>query len=526
MTSVTSKTQKQLAFAAGAVSVLILILSVKNSSIWIDEGQTYSVIHASWNEFLNSVLFRGDAVSGMPLFFLFEFLWCRIFGFGEFAMRSINLLMIPPLLIGAGKLLKSKDLPQWMVVFFAVNPVLLFYMNEARPYVATFVCGLWCFLFLLRGGEKGMSQRDAVWFFFCFWIGCALHMMFVFMGAAYLSVLIWMKYKGVLRFREHILVWAWWITAFLLLGAHYIRFMLNAPEVNAEKPVALQSILQIFYSFSGLSGLGWSRNALRCMDFDLTVRIVAGTSLYILSAMAVAVCCIRRKILLNPRVLLPTVCIASSLLLAIVSNIVLRTRFWERHVIYLLPGCILVVAMVCRELWLPPRMPAARTFSICLGALLIISGIDIIVMDYYMKDDYRGTAELSRSFNADHILFQGDAITFRYYGLEGAWAETEAKIEDEPLAGNVNISIASPDMMRVLARRLNGRSIVVLSEKDEFDKYGFYKRSSGMKDAVNLESFLIFPVDSIADDWLAKINIGSSPDDPAETAPENGESGL
>ena len=47
-----------------------------------------------------------------------------------------------------------------------------------------------------------------------------------------------------------------------------------------------------------------------------------------------------------------------------------------------------------------------------------------------------------------------------------------------------------------------------------------------MKDAVNLESFLIFPVDSIADDWLAKINIGSSPDDPAETAPENGESGL
>jgi hypothetical protein len=242
--------------------------------------------------------------------------------------------------------------------------------------------------------------------------------------------------------------------------------------------------------------------------------------------MAVAVCCIRRKILLNPRVLLPTVCIASSLLLAIVSNIVLRTRFWERHVIYLLPGCILVVAMVCRELWLPPRMPAARTFSICLGALLTISGIDIIVMDYYMKDDYRGTAELSRSFNADHILFQGDAITFRYYGLEGAWAETEAKIEDEPLAGNVNISIASPDMMRVLARRLNGRSIVVLSEKDEFDKYGFYKRSSGMKDAVNLESFLIFPVDSIADDWLAKINIGNSPDDPAETAPENGESGL
>ena len=489
---------------------------------WIDEGQTYFVLHASWEKLLKSVHFRGDAVSGMPLFFLFESLWCRIFGFSEFAMRSINLLMIPPLLIGAGKLLQSKKLPQWMVVFFAVNPVLLSYMNEARPYVAVFVCGLWCFLFLLRGGEKGMSQRDAVWFFFCFWIGCALHMMFVFMGAAYLSMLIWMKYRGLLRFREQIRVWAWWISAFLLLSAHYFRFLLNAPEVNAEKPMAAKSILQIVYFFSGLNGLGWSRNALRCMNLDMNVRIVVETGLFILSAMVIAVCCIRRKIVLNPRILLPTICIASSLLLFIGSNVVLKTRFWERHVIYLLPGYILVVVMVCRELWSPPRSLVGRTASGCFLTLLVISGINIILLDYYQKDDYRGAAEFSRSFNADHILFQGDAITFRYYGLEGAWAETEAKIEDEPLEGNVNISLASPEMMRVIARRLNGRSLLILSEKKEFDKYGFYKLSSGMKGALHTESFLIFAVDSIADEWLPKINAGSSDESP-ENTPEKGD---
>jgi hypothetical protein len=440
----------------------------------------------------------------MPLFFLFEFLWCRLFGFSEFAMRSINLLMIPPLLIGAGKLLRSKGLPQWMIVFFAVNPVLLYYMNEARPYVAIFVCGLWCFLFLFRGGENGMSRRDTALFFFCFWTGCALHMMFVFMGAAYLGVLIRMKCRGSLRFPEHFRVWAWSFPAFLFLGGHYLHFVMNAPEVNAEKPMALMSILQICYFFSGLSGLGWSRNALRCMALDTSLRIAVETGLFILSAAMVALCCIRRKILLKKEILLPACCIAGSLILFVGSNVVLKTRFWERHAIYLLPGCILVLLMACHALWPSARSPVVRPAVCCLLALLIVSGLNSSWMEYYRKDDYRGAAELARSFNADHILFQGDAITFRYYGLEGSWAETEAKTEGIPLEGNVNISPATLEDMDALARRISGRSVLILSEKDEFDKGGFYLRSSGMA-CQRAESFVVFAVDSIAEDWLAAI---------------------
>ena len=524
MISVPSKTQKQLDIAAWAVSALVLVLSVKGNSIWMDECLTYIVSNESWKKVVNSVLFRGDAVSGTPLYFFVAYPWCRVFGFGEYAMRSINLLMIPPLLIGAGKLLRSMKLPQWMVVFFAFNPVLLFYMNEARPYAALFVCGLWCFLFLLRGMEKGMSKWDTVWFFFCFWIGCALHMMFVFMGVAYLIILIWMKYTGTLRFREQICVWAWWIPAFLLLGAHFFHLVLCAPEVNSGKPVAFKSILQIIYFFSGLSGLGWSRNALRSMDLVVNTRIVAETGLYILSVMAFAICCLRRKSVLSVRILLPTVCIASCLILFVGSNIVLKTRFWERHVIYLLPGCILVVAMLFHELWSPPRALAARVVSCCFLALLILSGINIVLMDYYRKDDYRGAAELARSFKADHILYQGDPSTFRYYGLEGPFAETVVQKEDAPLEGNVVISHASPEMMRILGRRLNGRTVVLLCEKDEFDQYGYYKRSSGMAGAVRTESFLVFAVDSIADDWLPKIG-GTGADVSPENTPEDGASG-
>lgn len=505
MISATQKTQKILGTAAWAASILLLILSVKDNGIWIDEAQTFIIIKTSPRMFLNCVLFRGDAVSGMPLFFLLEFFWCRLFGFSEFAMRSINLLVIPLLMIGAGKLLRAKGLPQWMILFFAFNPVLLYYMNEARPYAALFTCGLWCFLFLFRGGENGMSRRDAALFFLCFWTGCAFHMMFVFMSVVYLGVLAWMRCKGTLRFREHFIVWAWYVPAFLVLAVHYLHFILSAPEVNAEKPQAMMSILQIIYYFSGLSGLGWSRNALRSLNLEMTLRIISGTSLFMLSALTLAVCCIRRKIVLNVRIVLPAVCILGSLIVFIAANIVLKTRFWERHIVYLLPGCILVVLMACYDLWSPPRAPVARTASCCFLALSILSGINIISLDYYQKDDYRGAVRIARSFHADHILFQGSSISFGYYGLKGCWAETEAKNGDGPLEGDVNITPATQEMMEILAPRLNGRSVLILSEREEFDKGGFYRRSSNMG-GIRTETFLIFEVDSIAEDWLAKIN--------------------
>ena len=84
----------------------------------------------------------------------------------------------------------------------------------------------------------------------------------------------------------------------------------------------------------------------------------------------------------------------------------------------------------------------------------------------------------------------------------------------------MDISQATPGMMRVLARRLNGRSVLVLSEKGDFDQSGFYRLSSGMDGAVRTESFLVFAVDSLADEWLAKIGCAGS-DDPPESTPGN-----
>ena len=169
---------------------VVLFFSVKGNSLWIDEGQTFVVINATFAKMINTILKTGNAISGMPLYFICEFCWCKVFGYSEFALRSMNLIFAMIILCGSIKLVGIMKLPIWMIIMFALNPVCVYYMNEARPYVAIYACGLWCFYFLFRHlGD--MSSQDVWGFAVCFWLGCALHMMFIFIGFIYLCLVFW-----------------------------------------------------------------------------------------------------------------------------------------------------------------------------------------------------------------------------------------------------------------------------------------------------------------------------------------------
>ena len=99
--------------------------------------------------------------------------------------------------------------------------------------------------------------------------------------------------------------------------------------------------------------------------------------------------------------------------------------------------------------------------------------------------------ELARSFQPEHILFQGDAITFGYYGLNGEGAPTVCE-NAEQMAGNVNISVATPEMVADILKRLPGRSVLILSEKPDFDQFGLY--SALGRDGHRVNSFSVLAV--------------------------------
>ena len=476
--------RKALCLLPLAVSVLLLLFSVHADSLWMDEGQTFSLLRrGTFPDMLRTLSSRGGAVSGMPLFFVLEFFWCKLFGLGEFAMRSMNYVFAALILRGALRLLAEAKLPRWTLPLFAVHPVLVYYMNEARPYVALYACGLWGFLFLFRYAAAP-RKRHLAGFFFCLLAGCALHMMFLFAGAAYACFLLCLLRAKKLVIRDHLAAGLPFVPFFAALGAYYMRFALGAPELGFPTS-PLSGIFQIGYYFAGLGGLGWSRQALRTLDFALSPRIAVELSAALLAWLAFLACCFRAKPLRDGRTAAAFACAAAALLAFLGANIGLGTRFWERHAIYLLPAFLFVIASAGRDIFrtLPGRLPKAAV-----GALLaahLLSACNLAALTEYRKEDYRTAIAIARSLRPDRIFYQGNRFTLNYYGLSGVWGPDLAKQPETPVETDVNISTASWEDLRSLLGRVRGRTVLVLLDRDEFDTAGFYKVLSGVGRRAN-----------------------------------------
>ena len=298
---INKKTLESKDIAVWCLCALCICLSVRTNSLWMDEGITYDVVCRSFRNMLHEVFFRGNAVSGMPLYFVLEFFWCRLFGFGEYAMRSMNYVFALLYLLGAVKLIRHYRLPSWSLLLFAANPFFLYYMNEARPYISIIVFGLWCFYCLCRYCET-TEKKYLFLFFMWFWLGCAMHMMFVFMGMAYVCAMFFQMREHKLILKNHLQAWLCCVPFFIPLAILYGKLVFCAPEVNAVRPEPFAGILQILYYFAGLGGLGWSRNALRCMDLSSSIRIYVGLFLSILCCLTVFFYFIRNKLIKNEKV--------------------------------------------------------------------------------------------------------------------------------------------------------------------------------------------------------------------------------
>lgn len=453
----------------------------------MDEGQTFNVINTTFAKMMKSILSGYNAISGIPLYYICEFCWCKIFGYSEFALRSMNFIFALAVLWGGLKIVNAMKLPVWMIMMFALNPVYLYYMNEARPYAAVYACGLWCFYYLIRHFD-GLRKNDILGFAICFWLGCALHMMFIFIGLVYMCLAFVEFRQGKLNIKRHFSVWLLVLPFFLLLAIHYFHYVLNANEVNSSQSQPLAGILQIGYYFAGLGGLGWSRNDLRCMNIALTLRIFVSLAIIIISYLLLIFYVLRYKVYEEKRICILLVSIAVSISCFLIANVVLKTRFWERHIIYLLPGISLILAIMFAELLCRAN---TLTVKVVVGIILsmhVLSGLNLLIMDYYQKDNYCGAVELARSFQSAHIFYQGDSPTFSYYGLRGKGVK-EALEAEEDIGDNVDISNADKQMLDALINKSHGDIALILCEKYEFDTGNLFSTFS--KDGSRVNSFSV-----------------------------------
>jgi hypothetical protein len=119
-----------------------------HQGFWFDEANTDGDIHYSAGQMLG-LLPQNETTP--PLFYCVAWVWARVFGFGEYALRALPALAgvatVPAMYAATSKLV-SRRAGLIAAALTACNPFLVWYSQEFRPYepmVLLSACGLLAF---------------------------------------------------------------------------------------------------------------------------------------------------------------------------------------------------------------------------------------------------------------------------------------------------------------------------------------------------------------------------------------------
>jgi len=125
-------------------------------SLWLDEAFTARRAPLTYAD----LFFDTGSGSQVPLYFWISKAWCGIAGTGEAALRFpafvFGILLIPMAFL-LGRELFEERAARWGAFFAAINPVLIHYSQDARPYslyLLLVVCSWFYLIRWIRGGER------------------------------------------------------------------------------------------------------------------------------------------------------------------------------------------------------------------------------------------------------------------------------------------------------------------------------------------------------------------------------------
>lgn len=146
--------------AVTALGALLRLVTLDVQSFWYDEAVTVGLLDQGFGDMLDQL---PDSESTPPLYYALAWLWSKPFGLGEAGLRSFSALLgtaaVPVAWLAARELV-SRRAALLVALFAAVNPLLVWYSQEARAYALVLLLGtlsLWLFTRLM----KRQSGRDA-----------------------------------------------------------------------------------------------------------------------------------------------------------------------------------------------------------------------------------------------------------------------------------------------------------------------------------------------------------------------------
>lgn len=410
-----------IALSAGAVALT-------HQSLWIDEAHT--AIRASqptlptwWR---TMVAMSGPDVQ-MPLYVTYMWLWEKMFGHGEVALRASNL---PWLVAGVVALLAGllRDRRYaWAVVALSVtNSFLWYYTSEARPYVMMFAfaavaaSALRLLVNSPADGRLGMllSITAVALFGLCATTLAAVPWAF---GIAVATALALRRSKltSLNPIHRRVIFTAGIATAALALYYTWtLKIGISASHAGRTGPANIPFAL---YELTGIFAAGPGRLALRTGGAAAAVPYLPWIGIYtaaiaiigVAAARALAATMRGRHILIwGCATLLP---LSAAFLMGVFSEI----RLLGRHCTPLLPFLLLFLGYGLNQLMASRRLVFRLLGCGCVGVFLA-GALQVRFAPRHQRDDYRAAvaAASSKLAQEEAVWWQADLITADYYALD------------------------------------------------------------------------------------------------------------
>lgn len=131
-------------------------------SLWFDELVTTEVV-SKGKLFTNVVHMEGSP----PLYFIAVWGWTKLFGDTDTAYRSLSALVgtatVPVVYMAARELARSRRIARTAAVLVALNPMFVWFSQEARAYALFALLGALSLLFCVRARARGRTSDLVLW---------------------------------------------------------------------------------------------------------------------------------------------------------------------------------------------------------------------------------------------------------------------------------------------------------------------------------------------------------------------------
>src|SRR4051794_37004094 len=169
--------------ALTALAAALRLPTLGSQSLWLDEVLTGNLASGSLGDLFHVV---AQQEANPPLFYLLEWVWTRVAGTSEFALRLPSALCgiaLVPVGYAIGRKLAGERTAVALPALIAVHPLLVYYSQEARGYSAVALACAVGFLCFLDDRPLGWAIASAVA------LGC--HYFAIFPVAIEAAILLW-----------------------------------------------------------------------------------------------------------------------------------------------------------------------------------------------------------------------------------------------------------------------------------------------------------------------------------------------